>query len=85
MSFLVVSIGVATGAVTGVLTGGGTGTSKGVVRGVVMGDDLRVVKCLVIDAVTDVVLVLVWAVVAGSNANVMVVVLICFVTVWQYC
>ena len=45
-----------------------------------MGDDVRVVKCVVIGAVMDVVLALVWAVVAGSNASVLGVVL---VTAWQ--
>ena len=45
-----------------------------------MGDNVCVVKCLVIGAVTDFVLAFVWAVVLGSNASVKVVVL---VTVWH--
>ena len=51
------------------------GVAMGVATGVATG-----VKCVGICAVTDVVLALVWAVVAGSNASVMVVIL---VTAWQ--
>ena len=52
-----------------------------------MGDDVHVapcvVKCIVRGAITDVALVLICLVIAGSNASGVVLVVICFVTVWQ--
>ena len=52
-----------------------------------MGDDVHiatcVVKCIVRGAITDVALALIQLVVAGSDACGVVLVVKCFVTVWQ--